>query len=155
APGASSNGTEGPAHLIDNKIGSKFRVLNGNLGPTTVDITPLAGATVVTGLSYFSAADDVAFPGRTPQHITLLGSTDGVNFTPGFTTPLVQATANYQDQEFEFTNTNQYTKYRLVFDVPFSSTDMQVGEIELFGTSPGQAPPSNDQCAQARDITPG
>src|SRR5262249_4397748 len=120
-----------------------------------VDVTPLIGSTVVTGMAYFSASDDVDFPGRTPQNITLLGSNNGTTFTQIFATPLAQATANYQDQEFEVPNGIAYSQYRLVFDVPFSSTDMQVGEIQLFGTSPGLVPPANDQCAQARVITAG
>jgi hypothetical protein len=154
-PGASSNPTEGPTHLFDNAIGAKFDVLNGNLGPTTVDVTPLAGATVVTGMAYISANDDQAFPGRTPQNITLLGSNDGTNFTQIFTTAVTPATDNFQDQEFEFANAASYTQYRLIFDIPQSSTDMQVGEIELYGVAPNQVPPDNDACANARVITAG
>ncbi len=153
-PGASSNANEGVANLFDNRLDRKLNVLNGNLGPTTIDITPAVGTTVVSGIVMYGANDDVGFPGRTPTNITLMGSNDGTDYTPLFTSALAQATANYQDQQFSFENTTGYAHYRLVLDVPFFSTDMQLGEVELLGTV-GAGTPANDMCANATPITAG
>lgn len=153
-PGASSNANEGVASVFDNRLDRKLDVLMGNLGPTTIDVTPAVGSTVVSGLVIYGASDDTGFPGRTPMNATLLGSNDGTNFNPIFTTALAQTNANYQDQSFSFANTTGYTHYRIVLDVPFSDTDMQIGEIELLGTA-GAGTPANDNCANATPITAG
>lgn len=145
-PCALSNANEGVASAFDNRLDRKLDVLNGNLGPTTIDITPAVGSTVVSGLMIICANDDVGFPGRTPMNVTLLGSNDGTNYNLLFTTPLVQNSQNFQDQQFSFENTAGYTQYRIVLDAPFSDTDLQLGEIELLGTI-GSGTPANDACA--------
>lgn len=152
--GAFTGPTEGADKLIDNKLGTKFDVQNAVNGPTQVDITPLAGASVINGFSYFSANDDTAFGGRTPQIVTIFGSNDAINYTQLFTTGLTQANNNFQDQEFDFENASSFLHYRIIFDIPFSSTDMQIGDIQLFGTV-SLAAPVNDECSQATVITPG
>ncbi|MBC7772896.1 MAG: hypothetical protein H7210_10405 [Pyrinomonadaceae bacterium] len=145
---------QGVDKLFDNKLGTKFDVQNAINGPTQVDITPLVGASVVNGLSFFSADDDTAFGGRTPQIVTLLGSNDGSNYTQLFTTATMQATDNFQDQEFDFENSSSFLHYRIILDIPFSSSDMQLGDLQLFGTA-SLAAPVNDECSQATVITPG
>ncbi len=154
-PGGFTAPAEGVANLFDNRLNTKMDVQNAVFGPTIVDITPLVGATVVTGFSLFSANDDVAFPGRTPRNVTIEGSNDGVVFTPIYSTGMTEATANYQDQEYEFANGTSYTQYRLIFDVPFSSTDLQIGDFQLYGFAPNQAPPINDECSNASTIAAG
>jgi hypothetical protein len=152
--GAFTGPNEGVNRLFDNKLNTKLDVQNATGGPSIVDLRPLAGATVVNGMSFFSANDDLFFPGRTPQNITLLGSNDGTNYTQIFTTPVNQAANNWEDQEWVFKNTTSYTRYRLVLDVPYFSTDMQIGDMQLYGTA-DTSRPANDDCATATAITAG
>ncbi|MGE3108772.1 MAG: GC-type dockerin domain-anchored protein [Phycisphaerales bacterium] len=154
-PGGTTAPGEGVASLFDNRLNTKLDVQNATGGPTIVDVTPLVGPTVITGFSFFSANDDVAFPGRTPQNVTIMGSNDGVVYDPLFSTGLTQAGADFEDQEYEFANATAYARYRIVFDIPYFSTDMQVGEFQLYGFAPNQAPPINDECANASVITAG
>ena len=153
-PGGFTAPNEGVDKLFDNRVGTKLDVQLAS-GPTTVDITPLAGATVVNGFSIFGANDDTAFPGRTPQSVTIFGTNDGVNFTQLFDTPVTQTVINLFDQEFEFANSTPYTSYRIVFGLPAFDTDLQIGEFQLFGFAPNQAPPSNDECSNPRELAPG
>jgi hypothetical protein len=143
---------EGVERLFDNNLGTKLRVQNFVTQEICVEIWPLAGSTVLNGLSYFSANDDANFPGRTPQNITIYGSNDGVNSTQIFTTPLAQATDNFQDQEFDFANTTAYTQYAICLGAPFSGQEMQIGDLQLFGTANTMAPP-NDDCANATALS--
>ena len=153
--GAFSNANEGAANLFDNRGGTKLDVLNGNLGPTFVDITPGVGASTVNAIDVFGGNDDATFGGRSPTYVTLYGSNDGgVTFTQIFTTPIVQVTRNYEDQQFGFANTTTYTSYRVEFGPAQNSADMQIGEIQLLGTA-SATPPSNDSCATARIISAG
>jgi hypothetical protein len=154
--GAMTGPGEGVNSLFDNKLGTKLDVQVAGAGPTTVDITPLAGSTVVSGLSFFSANDDAVFTGRTPSNITVFGSNDGVQFNQIFTTAggLLPATDNFQDQEFDFENSTAYAQYRIVFDPPFGGGDLQVGDLELFGTANSMAP-ANDNCNNATPISAG
>lgn len=149
--GASSPTNQGGANLVDEQTGRKFAVTGGNLGPTIVNIIPAAGATVVTALSVFSSDNDQNFPGRTPADIALLGSNDGVAFTPLFNSALTAANANHQDEQFRFANSVSYARYRLVLGASIDGT-MQLGEVQLFGEV-GTTPPGNDDCASATVIT--
>ena len=88
------------------------------------------------------------------REVVIEGSDDGVNYTQLISTPVTQATANYQDQEFAFKNSTPYLQYRITFDIPHSSTDMQIGEMQLFGVASDQ-PPSNDNCDAPRTLSPG
>jgi len=151
--GAFTDPAQGVDKLLDNKLGTKLDVQMANLGPTIVDITPVAGATIVSGISYFSGNDDSFFLGRTPSSIELQGSNDGVVYDTLTTILPQQASFNYQDQEFEFGNSTSYTQYRLVIGTPLFDTDMQIGDIELFGTVPNPMAPANDQCSSATVIT--
>ncbi len=144
------------ARLIDGQLGTvatpqKFGVSGGNLGTTTVDITPAAGGSIVTGIDLFSS--ELAAPGRTPASVTLLGSNNGTTYTQIFTSPLAQASDIYQDQQFSFPNTTSYTRYRLVLGAS-SDANMELAEVQLMGTTLGAAP-ANDLCVNALTVTNG
>ena len=154
--GASSPAGQGAAGMIDGQLGmagtpQKFVVTGGNLGPTSVDITPAVGASIVTGFDIFS--DEIGNGAQTPASVTISGSNNGVTFTQIFTSPLVAASAMYQDQQFSFANTTSYTRYRLTFGAS-SDAAMSIGEIQLFGNALGAAP-GNDACASAQVVTDG
>jgi hypothetical protein len=151
--GAAVVAAQGVTNLIDGGLGNRFAVTGGNLGPTTVIITPAAGGTIVTGLDVMGTSDDGVNQNRVPPTLTLAGSNDGTNYTDIFTTPLEQFFPNYADQSFAFANTTSYTKYRLTLAAT-TATTMQLGEIQLFGTTLGAAP-GNDQCASATVATNG
>jgi hypothetical protein len=151
--GASIPTGQGVTGLVDGALGVKFNVVGGNLGATTVDITPAAGGTIVSGIDVMGTLDDATFPNRVPATLVLSGSNDGTNYTQLLSTPLTQFTANYSDQQFSFANTTSYTRYRLVFGASPASS-MQLGEIQLFGTTLGAAP-ANDLCANAQTVGEG
>ncbi|MGD9688440.1 MAG: hypothetical protein AB7K52_04265 [Phycisphaerales bacterium] len=153
-PGQTSPPNEGPAALFDNRLGTKMGVFSGNIGPIIIDVTPGLGASVATGFSLFSANDDLAFPGRTPQYVTLSGSTNGVDFTQIFTEFLAGASNNWQDQQFFFENSTAYTSYRIELGPTQGATFMQMSEVQIFGTV-SNAPPANDTCATAQFIGAG
>ncbi len=153
-PGASFGSVlEGGDKAIDNTLNGKMNVVGGNLGPTLLDVTPGAGPTVVTGVDVIGAADDVAFPNRTPSYITISGSNDGVTYAQIFTSTLTVVTSNFQDQQFSFANTTAYTHYRIELGASIDGS-MQIGEVQLLGEA-GTLPPANDECANAIAITPG
>jgi len=147
--GAFTAGTEGPEKLFDNITSTKLDVQDALTGSTIVDLRPAAGVTIVTAMSVFGGNDDQGFPGRTPSSIELLGSDDGVNFTSLIAATPQQNSLNMQEQTFEFPNTTPYSQYRIVFGAPFFDTDMQIGEVQLFGDV---TPPNNDECGSARVI---
>ncbi|HMN40429.1 MAG TPA: hypothetical protein PKE29_06250 [Phycisphaerales bacterium] len=144
---------QGVTSLIDGGLATRFSVVGGNLGPTRVDITPAAGGTIVTGIDVLGSSDDATFPNRVPPTLTLSGSNDGTSYTPIFTTPLTQFTANYADQQYAFANAASYTRYRLELGAT-AAASMQLGEVQLFGTTLGAAP-ANDLCAGATVVADG
>jgi hypothetical protein len=154
--GASAIVGQGPAGMIDGQLGTaaspkKFAVTNGNSGPTTVDITPAVGASIITGIDLFS--DEVGNPGTTPGSVTLSGSNNGVTYTQIFTTALTPSPAIYGDQQYTFANTTAYTRYRLAFGASTDAT-MSIAELQLIGNALGAAP-GNDDCANAQTISNG
>jgi hypothetical protein len=152
--GASSPNNEGPGSLFDNRLNTKLGIFSGDLGPTVIDVTPGVGSSVVTGFDLFGAGDDAAFPGRTPSYVAVYGSNDGVSFTELGRRDLESAFANFQEQDLRFANTTAYTRYRIEFGPSLGDTFLQIGEIQLYG-SVSNAPPANDNCANAQPVLEG
>ncbi|UCG58949.1 MAG: hypothetical protein JSU70_05445, partial [Phycisphaerales bacterium] len=73
-------GGEEPALAIDDNTGTKYLHFNGDLdpdlGPSGFQVTPMAGPSIVTGLTFTTAND---FPGRDPIAFKLYGSNDGLD----------------------------------------------------------------------------
>jgi hypothetical protein len=111
--------------------------------PTGIEVTPSAGPTLVTGLS-FTAANDA--PTRDPIKFELSGSNvsidgpfeviaagDIVDFNQPANWPRFGKTTT----PIEFANTVIYSHYKIVFPRLRGATEtlMQIAEIELLGTS--------------------
>ena len=150
--GGSSPAGETVINLVDNRLDRKLDIINAGAGPAIVDITPAVGATLISGITFYGAADDAAFPGRTPQSFTLYGSNNGVDFAQITSSTLVENTLNFTDQSFSFDNAQSFTRYRIEFATPFGGGDMQLGEIELHGVA---GAPINDSCANPIPVGPG
>jgi hypothetical protein len=109
--------------------------------PTFVDTIPAAGPTVVKAFQLIGAADDFSFPQRRPQNVGLFGSNDGTNYAQiTFAVPAAPTTNN-QIQEFSCaSNSNAWSRYRIVFGSPVGGDRIQVGEMRMFGEVEPVAP---------------
>jgi len=134
---------EYPALAIDNKSGTKFLHRKGGAMPTGIAVTPSAGATVVTGLTFTTANDA---PTRDPIAFELSASNVGIDgpfevIAAGDIVDFAQ-TANWprftkNTTPIEFANAVVYAHYKIVFPRLRGATEtlMQIAEIELLGTS--------------------
>lgn len=116
-------------------------------GPVGVVVTPTAGATKISGLRVYTAADAVE---RDPLDYSLEGSNNGgVNYTlissGALNLPLGRADNNQifdptlqPMKEVLFANNSAYTTYRVTFNNVrdnLLANSMQIGEIELLGAA--------------------
>jgi hypothetical protein len=122
-------------------------------GPVGFMVTPQIGATVVSGVRFFTAS---SHPEDDPADYLLEGSDDGGNtFTPiagGLLSLPAQRNAaggpiNVTNQvlyEVDFSNSVAYTTYQLTFtnvnNDAIASNGLQVAEIQLLGSFPAEAP---------------
>ncbi len=133
-------GNEPPHQAIDDQVVTKYLHFKGDIEPTGLRITPKAGATVVTGLSFTTAND--AEP-RDPVKYELSGSNVSIDgpYTPitsgdikdfAAAVPWPRRTKN--TTPIKFANTTAYLHYQLMFpairDAP-NANSMQIAEIEL------------------------
>ena len=145
-------GAETPPLAVDDNVETKYLHFDGdfdpdpNLGSTGFNVTPLAGATIVTGLT-FTTANDV--PGRDPISFELSGSNESIdgpytliasgdivdfnepNEWPRFTMNVTPIT---------FDNAVVYKHYQVLFPairgpVGGSVNSMQIAEVELIGVT--------------------
>jgi len=133
-------GNEPPAQAIDDKIVTKYLHFKGDLEPTGLRITPAAGPTVVTGLSFTTAND--AEP-RDPVEYELSGSNESIDgpYTLIATGSIVDfdgATAwprrTQNTTPIRFENDVAYEHYQLMFPTirdAANANSMQIAEIEL------------------------
>ncbi len=141
---------EYPALAIDNRTGTKFLHRKGSVTPTGIVVTPSAGPTNVTGLSFTTANDA---PTRDPIAYELSGSNvsidgpfeviaagDIVDFAGAADWPRFKKNTT----PIEFANTVVYSHYKIVFPRLRGATEklMQIAEIELLGTSLGAFAPT-------------
>ncbi len=141
--GGNDNGwppNELPPFAIDDQILTKYLHFKGEVEPTGIRVTPVVGATVVTGLTFTTANDNDA---RDPVEYELSGSNvsiDGpytliaegpiVDFAGGTAWP--RRTKN--ETPIQFANTVSYKHYQVMFPVvrdPGSANSMQIAEVEL------------------------
>ena len=134
------------ANAIDNSVGTPKWGANTSL-PIGCVITPSAGATLVTGMRFYTANDTT---GRDPSDYKLEGSINsGATYTliasNSMTLPDGRNTGSVAPDpltqfvtEVSFPNTTGYTSYRLTFSHlkgGDSFGSFQIGEIELLGVT--------------------
>jgi F5/8 type C domain-containing protein len=133
---------ETPDLVIDDDSATKFLHFKGATEPTGIQVTPLAGASIVTGVT-FTTANDAAE--RDPATFELYGSNDSIDgpYTLIASGDIVDFTGETAWPRFtknetaiSFANDVAYAHYQVLFTVrdPASANSMQVAEIELIGT---------------------
>lgn len=114
---------------IDNRYNTKY--LNFDEIGTGFTVTPSAGPSVIRGITITSANDS---PERDPASFQILGSNDGVSYTPIATGDVAPFSARFQQKDFTFANDTSYSSYRVVFPTvqnAGAANSMQVGEVQL------------------------
>ena len=144
---------EAPALAIDDDINTKYLHFKGAGQSTGFQVTPLAGATIVTELILTTANDA---PERDPIAFELSGSNGSVDgpYTliargeiPDFAqaTPWPRFTKN--TTPITFSNTAAYAHYQLLFTQvrdAANANSMQIAEVEFAGGPAGGMPPEVD-----------
>jgi hypothetical protein len=136
-------------------------------GPVGFTVTPLVGASVVTGLRFYTAS---RHPEDDPADYLLEGSIDGVTFTPiagGLLGLPAQRNAaggpiditNQVLKEIDFANSAAYTTYELTFtnasDDATASNGVQIAEIQFLGSLAAVAPGIFQQPNTPQDLLAG
>jgi len=141
-------GNEHPALAIDDKVNTKYLHFKGDFNPDPgtggagFRVTPLDGATVVTGLTFTTAND--AAP-RDPVAFELSGSNESIDgpytlIASGDIVDFAQADAwprfTKNATPISFENDLAYKHYQIIFtairDAP-NANSMQIAEVELLG----------------------
>ncbi len=142
-------GAETPDLAIDDNTGTKFLHFKGELEPTGFQVTPSAGATIVTGLT-FTTANDAAE--RDPIEFELSGSNESIDgpyelIASGDIVDFAQADAwprfTMNATPILFDNDVAYAHYQVLFPAvrdAASANSMQIAEVELLGV-PAPADP--------------
>lgn len=116
--------------IIDGNVNTKFLDFNyGDGMGFTVDL----GATpyIATSITVTTANDAV---GRDPQNFEVLGSNDGTNFTSIATGTIPCVATRFHPRTFNFSNTNAYYHYRIIYSTQCSSENsLQISETQLNG----------------------
>jgi F5/8 type C domain-containing protein len=136
---------ETPDLAIDDDTATKFLHFKGATEPTGIQVTPLVGATVVTGLALTTANDAAE---RDPATFELYGSNAGIDgpYTLIASGDIVDFTGETAWPRFtkngtviSFENTVAYAHYQVLFPTvrdPGSANSMQIAEVELIGETP-------------------
>ncbi len=138
-----------PEMAIDDDIETKYLHFKGDFDPDPgtggagLQVTPSAGATIVTGLTFTTAND---FPGRDPIAFELSGSNVSINgpyelIASGDIVDFAQADAwprfTMNAIPISFDNDVAYAHYQLIFTairaVGNNVNSMQIAEVELLG----------------------
>ena len=133
-------GNEPPHQAIDDRTNTKYLHFKGGNVPSGIRVTPAAGPTVVTGLS-FTTANDADYRDPITYELsgsnesidgpyTLIAEGDIVDFAGGAAWP--RFTKN--TTPIKFANTTAYAHYQLMFPTtrdPATEPYMQIAEIEL------------------------
>ena len=147
-------GDEAPPLAIDNNINAKFLHFKGDFDPgdppggAGFKVTPSIGPSIVTGLTFTTANDA---PERDPTEFALYGSNVSINgpytlIARGNIVDFSRASAwprfTQNTTPITFSNNTAYYHYQLLFPAirnEASSVAMQIGEVELLGSSAGAA----------------
>ncbi|MEN6425937.1 MAG: LamG-like jellyroll fold domain-containing protein [Phycisphaerales bacterium] len=133
---------ETPALAFDRKTTTKFLHFKGEIQPTGVQVTPSAGATIVTELTLTTANDAAE---RDPVTFELYGSNGSIDgpytrIASGDIVDFAQATAwpryTKNTTPITFDNSVAYKHYQVLFPTvraPASANSMQIAEVELIG----------------------
>lgn len=144
-------GNESPVLAIDDTVHTKYLHFKGDTQPTGFQVTPSAGPTIVTGLTFTTANDAVE---RDPTAFELSGSNTSIDgpYTLiargdiadfGQPSPWPRFTMN--ETPIAFANKTAYTHYQLLFTAvrnAASANSMQIAEVEFLGGPAGGLPPT-------------
>lgn len=143
-------GAESPDLAIDDNVNTKYLHFKGETQPTGFQVTPWAGATVVTGLTLTTANDAAE---RDPVAFELYGSNAGIDgpytlIASGEIVDFAQATAwpryTMNATPITFANAKAYMHYQLLFPRvrnAAGANSMQIAEVELLSDPDEQVPP--------------
>jgi len=133
---------ENPSLCIDDNAGTKYLHFAGDIQSTGVQITPLDGLSIVTGITLTTANDA---PERDPITYELYGSNDSIDgpyelIAEGDVVDFAgeEAWPRFTKNEtpITFANDKAYAHYQLMFPTvrdPVAQNSMQIAEIELLG----------------------
>ncbi|MFH1719362.1 MAG: PA14 domain-containing protein [Planctomycetota bacterium] len=139
-------GAETPPLAIDDNSGTKYLHFKGEVEPTGFVVEPMAGPTVVTGLTFTTANDSAP---RDPVTFELYGSNETINgayelIAAGdivdFAGEVAWPRFTMNATPISFENTVAYKYYKVMFPTvrdPASANSMQIAEVELIGTNVG------------------
>lgn len=132
-----------PSFVIDNNVNTKFLHFKGEKEPTGIQVTPTAGASIVTGLTFTTANDS---PDRDPVAYELYGSNVSIDgpyelIASGqiddFNQPVEWPRFTKNAAPITFANSTEYEHYQVMFPrvrAPATANSMQIAEVELIGT---------------------
>jgi concanavalin A-like lectin/glucanase superfamily protein len=136
-------GGETPDLAIDDDAATKYLHFKGETEPTGIQVTPMLGATMVTGLTLTTANDAVE---RDPISFELYGSNESIDGP--YELIAAGAVADFNDVNdawprftmnataITFENAVAYEHYQIMFPAvrdPASANSMQIAEVELMG----------------------
>jgi concanavalin A-like lectin/glucanase superfamily protein len=136
-------GGETPDLAVDDDAATKYLHFKGATEPTGIQVTPMLGATMVTGLTLTTANDAVE---RDPISFELYGSNESIDGP--YELIAAGAVADFNDVNdawprftmnataITFENAVAYEHYQIMFPAvrdPASANSMQVAEVELIG----------------------
>ncbi len=133
---------EVPELALDNSVTTKFLHFKGETEPTGLRVTPVLGASIVTGLTLRTANDASE---RDPIAFELYGSNESLDgpytlIASGeivdFAQEAVWPRFTINETPIVFENTTAYAHYQLLFPAvrdPEAANSMQIGEVELIG----------------------
>jgi hypothetical protein len=153
---------ETPELALDDDAGTKYLHFLGQIQPSGLQITPLAGATVVTGLSLTTANDA---PERDPTAFELSGSNVGIDgpytlIARGYITDFDQVESwprlTKNTTPVMFPNDTAYTHYQLLFTRvrdAAQANSVQIAEVELLSLAAPALPPEPNAGGAEPDFT--
>src|SRR6266700_1432413 len=148
-----SPGSEGVANAIDDQ---PTKYLNFDKLNTGFTVSPVAGLTLVSGLTLTSANDA---PERDPASFTLEGAYDGTNFTLIASGDVPLFTNRFEKLTFLFDNSIPYLQYRVTFPTvanAAAANSMQISEVELLGVlAPTDVTVPGDPIVASSTMSPG
>jgi len=154
-------GVETPPLAIDDDVNTKYLHFKGETQPTGFQVTPSAGATIVTGLTLTTANDAVE---RDPTAFELSGSNASIDgpYTliargdiVDFSQPSPWPRFTKNETPITFANKTAYAHYQLLFTSVRNAAwanSMQIAEVEFLGAPAGGLPPEVDAGAD-RTVT--
>jgi hypothetical protein len=140
---------EFPGLAVDDDTSTKFLHFKGELEPTGFQVTPSAGPTIVTGLTFTTANDA---PERDPISYELSGSNESIDgpyelIASGDIVDFAQADAwprfTMNATQILFNNDVAYAHYQVLFPAvrdAASANSMQIAEVKLLGVPPLAGP---------------